>query len=486
MSQRPNILFVTTDQQRFDCLGIADSMHPVMTPHLDQLACEGIRFTSAYSDCPLCIPSRTSMMTGQAAYHHGVAKNGEFRIPEDSKMTMPGRLSNAGYQTHAAGKMQFIPPRNRNGFERMRLVPEDYVNFLETTEYRGLYRGHGIGGNEVYPVYNPVPIRYSSTHWTVNESIDFLRQRDSEKPFFLWTSFEAPHPPYDPPESFVRLYDGVNISSPVAADWNTSEELPEWVRTRKKSHKLDVLPPHIVSMARKHYYAQLTHIDYELGRLFGELKSQHLWDNTVVIFTSDHGEMLGDHGLFHKTCFYEPSSKVPFLLKPPKDWQGALTASTVSAAPIILADIYPTVLDFAGCLQEDDQKRDGRSLLNLTALSEDRPWIYGYMNDLDGLYMVTNGEWKYLYYVCGGSEQLFNLAQDPEERNDLSQDSSARNRDMLDTLRTLLTTKFPDLLAADADETGMLFHTRPKLTDEQLKATNPFAWRGPIRYGGQW
>ena len=150
VSSKPNLLLITTDQQRADCLGIERSDHPVMTPHLDQLAHEGVRFSRAYSDCPLCIPARTTIMTGQCAYTHGVHTNGEFRIPVPGDNTLPGKLTAAGYQTHAAGKMHFYPPRNRNGFERMRLLPEDYVNDLEQTPYAGMYRGHGIGGNEVF------------------------------------------------------------------------------------------------------------------------------------------------------------------------------------------------------------------------------------------------------------------------------------------------------------------------------------------------
>ncbi|MGG1516895.1 sulfatase-like hydrolase/transferase [Paenibacillus oryzisoli] len=484
MSKRPNILLVTTDQQRADCLGISDSRHPVMTPHLDQLASEGVRFTRAYSDCPLCIPSRTTIMTGKAAYTHGVATNGEYLIPEAPELTLPGRLRHAGYQTHAAGKMHFIPPRNRNGFERMRLVPEDYVNFLETTDYRGLYRGHGLGGNEVYPTFSAVPTRYSATHWTVNESIEFLRQRDTETPFFMWTSFEAPHPPYDPPESYVRLYDGVDIPQPAMAEWAEEEQLPTWVRYRRRSHKLDHLPQHVIALARKHYYAQITHIDYELGRLFGEMKSQGIWNDTLVIFTSDHGEMLGDHGLFHKTCFYESSANVPFLLKPPLGAEGSLTPSTVISTPIALADIYPTALHYADLLDPSDGARDGRSLLDLHNLERERPWLYGFMNEWDGLYMITNGEWKYVYYVLGGNEQLFYLPDDPAECRSMLETPEGRLQ--LPLMRRLLAERFPNLLASGCGEAAAFIRVEAEVPAEQLTVSNPFAWRGPIRYGGHW
>lgn len=487
MQKKPNILLITTDQQRADGLGIEQSGHPVMTPHLDQLAYEGVRFSRAYSDCPLCIPSRTTIMTGRTAYRHGVDTNGEFRIPERREHTLPGRLASVGYQTHAAGKMHFYPPRNRNGFERMRLLPEDYVNWLEQTEYRGMYRGHGLGGNEVHPAFSAMPTEYTSTHWTVSESIDFLKQRDEEAPFFLWTSFEAPHPPFDPPERFVRLYEGVDIPTPVVGEWSGEGE-PEWVRHRRISRKLDRLSDDVVRAARKHYYAMITHIDYELGRLFGELKGQSLWDDTIIVFASDHGEMLGDHGLFHKSCFYEASARVPLIVKPAASLPLPLEAGSVCKQPVLLADLYPTLTELAGCSETaDNEERDGRSLFKaMDELAEDR-LLFGYIQDDGGLYMVTDGNWKYVYYSQDRREQLFHLADDPHELHDLSVGASDILNEKLASYRRQIATTFADhdLL----DENGELLlgvNVRELEDDRKIRQKNPFAWRGPIRYGGHW
>lgn len=479
MSRKPNILLITTDQQRADCLGIEKSAHPVMTPHLDQLADEGVRFSRAYSDCPLCIPSRTTIMTGKAAYEHGVDTNGEFRIPEEREHTLPGRLTSVGYQTHAAGKMHFYPPRNRNGFERMRLLPEDYVNDLERTEYKGMYRGHGLGGNEVYPVFSAVPIQHTSTHWTVSESIDFLRQRDGESPFFMWTSFEAPHPPFDPPEQFVSLYRDLPISKPLAGAW-TGEGEPEWVHHRRLSRKLDRLNDEVILAARKHYYAMITHIDYELGRLFGELKQQGLWDNTIIVFASDHGEMLGDHGLFHKSCFYDPSARVPLIIKPGGDVKLPLGPGSVCDRPVMLADLYPTLTQLAGCsVERDRDQRAGRSLIEAMEDPNGDRVLLGYIQDEGGLYMSTDGKWKYVYYAQDAKEQLFHLESDPYEMQDLAPESEHAER--LAHYRSLLSERFPDTAAAEGRK------GQSSEDDERKhRQKNPFAWRGPIRYGGHW
>ncbi len=465
-------------------MGIANSPHPVMTPHMDQLAREGVRFDSAYSDCPMCIPARKTIMTGRCAYTHGIAKNAAVPMPEEPQLTLPGKLTAAGYQTHAAGKMHFHPSRARSGFERMRLHPDDYVNWLERTPYAGKYRGHGLGGNEVYPTYAAMPAEYTHTHWIVEESIDFLRQRDSDNPFFLWTCFEAPHTPYDPPESFVRLYDGIPIPSPASADWSEGEEVPPWVKIMRWLHNSDLHPDHVVQAARKHYYASITHVDYELGRLFGELKMQGLWDNTIILFTSDHGDMLGDHGLFQKSCFYEPSARVPFLLRLPEHLREGHKPGSIIHNAVQLADIYPTLLGLAGCSPDaiGVPERDGVNLMRLLEEPLQRRWIFGYSNVQDGLYMATDGEWKYLYYVCGGLEQLFNVKNDPNELINLVKDSHYKV--IVEEGRSRLAAKFPQLVEADQLSSSGLKFTEPPADDEdETRSLNPYAWKGPMRYG---
>lgn len=482
---RPNILLVTTDQQRGDCIGIERSAHPVMTPHMDQLAREGVRFTSAYSDCPMCVPARKTIMTGRCASTHGVANNAAKAMPEQSHLTLPGRLTSAGYQTHAAGKMHFHPARARSGFERMRLHPDDYVNWLERTPYAGTYRGHGLGGNEVYPTYSAMPAEYTHTRWIVEESIDFLRQRDPEHPFFMWTCFEAPHTPYDPPESYVRLYDGIEAPDPISAEWSETEEVPFWVRMQRWMHKSDLLPEAVVKAARKHYYASITQVDYELGRLFGELKLQGLWENTIILFTSDHGDMLGDHGLFQKSCFYEPSARVPFLLRLPERLSNGYTPGSRMDEAVMLADIYPTLLGLAGCPTDNDAApgRDGINLMSLSTKTSSRQrWIYGYSDVQDGMYMTTNGEWKYLYYVCGGREQLFNVEGDPGETTNLAE--SDHHREIVAASRARLAHKFPELMqAGERSASGMKMTIPPAVDENEIRALNPYAWKGPMRYG---
>ena len=150
MSKKPNIVLITADQWRGDCLGCAEGRHPVMTPHMNQLAAEGVRFTQAYADCPVCMPQRVTLLTGQVASQFGLPHNFAQRSPVDVQTSLPTRLAReAGYQTKAIGKMHFQPGRARMGFEHIALHPNDYVIWLEETPNAGMYRGHGPGGNEV-------------------------------------------------------------------------------------------------------------------------------------------------------------------------------------------------------------------------------------------------------------------------------------------------------------------------------------------------
>ncbi|HEX9922753.1 MAG TPA: sulfatase-like hydrolase/transferase [Anaerolineae bacterium] len=175
-TDRFNTVFIVADQWRGDCLGLLDGPHPVMTPHVNQLAAEGVRFTQAYADCPLCMPQRATMLTGQYASRFGLPYNfwPDHRTPVAPATGLPGRLTReAGYQTKAIGKMHFYPDRARLGFEHIVLHPNDYVNWLEDQGFGGMYRGHGLGGNEVYPAVSAVPERFSHTHWIVRFPPDF-------------------------------------------------------------------------------------------------------------------------------------------------------------------------------------------------------------------------------------------------------------------------------------------------------------------------
>lgn len=484
-AEKPNIVYIVLDQWRGDCLGIADSAHPVMTPHFDQIAYEGIWYERAYADCPVCMPQRATMLTGFTASQHGMPHNfmSGPRSPIDIEQSLPYRLTReAGYQTKAVGKMHFFPERARFGFEDISLHPNDYVNFLEEQGWGGFYRGHGLGGNEVYPAVSALPEHLTHTHWIVDEGIRFLGRRDPDCPFMLWLVFEAPHSPFDPPEPFDRTYDDFDIPEAAVGDWVGAEDEPPSLIADRIARKSDRISPQILTRARRHYYGQITHIDYQLGRLFGELKARGLYDNTIIVITSDHGEHLGDHGLFAKSTFLESSARVPIILRLPREHGIATPLGPPEASggriynrrdqtPALTADIAPTLLELAGL--QPDQAMDGRSLLQLP---EERV-ICG---ESRGAVFATNGRLKYIHYFAGGSEQLFDVSSDADDRFNL-----ARQAEYGEELRALKTELIAYLRANERPSVvdGELLVTETTLNIDQLRAQNTAAWRGPLRYG---
>ena len=462
-----------------------------MTAHFDQIAYEGIWYERAYADCPVCMPQRATMLTGFTGSQHGMPHNfmSGPRTPIALEQSLPYRLTReAGYQTKAVGKMHFLPERARFGFEDISLHPNDYVNFLEESGYGGFYRGHGLGGNEVYPAVSALPEHLTHTHWIVDEGIRFLQRRDPECPFMLWLVFEAPHSPFDPPEPFDRIFDEVDIPEAVVGDWVGAEDEPQSLIADRIARKSDRVSPQVLQRTRRHYYGQITHIDYQLGRLFGELKARGLYDNTVIVITSDHGEHLGDHGLFAKSTFLESSARVPIILRLPREHGIAtplespprfprLTGGGIPEdnrrveTPALTADIAPTLLELAGL--QPNQEMDGVSLLQLP---EDRT-IYG---ETQQSVFATDGVFKFIHYFAHGAEQLFDLNRDADDRDNLAgQETYA---DAQAALKTALINYLRANRRPAVVEDALLVTDSP-LDCDKLRAQNTAAWRGPLRYG---
>lgn len=474
---RPNIVLITADQWRGDCVGYRSHRHPVMTPHINQLAAEGIDFTHAYTDCPVCMPQRATILSGKTGASLGVLSNFNCRTPVEDEYTLPRLLfREGGYQTNAIGKMHFSPARARLGFEHVTLHPNDYVIWLEDMGYGGMYRGHGLGGNEVYPATSAVPERFSHTHWIVDQSVRFLSERDPENPFFLWMVFEAPHSPFDPPEPYDRMYDNFTIPAPIMGEWQKTE-CPLSVTEKTIRYKFNDLNGEMLEESRRKYYGQITHIDYQLGRFLGELKSLKLYDNTVIIFTSDHGEHLGDFGLFGKTTFLSGSADVPLIIKPAEnaDFKGL---GKQCSTPVLTADIYTTILGFAGI---ESDPGDGKSLADTVAGKNDNRTIFGEFGENGfGTAFAVHGNYKYIYYVKGGKELLFDVDSDPDNIYNLAHDPQFCG--IKENLRAALI-EFLVKRNRPMIKDNNLAITEPKSNPDKNRTANPFALRGPMHYG---
>ncbi|MBI3986381.1 MAG: arylsulfatase [Lentisphaerae bacterium] len=415
---RPNILLVMTDQQRGDCLSLAG--HPVLlTPMMDSIGGQGVHFRSAYSTCPSCIAARRSLMTGQTAPTHGMVgymDGQEWNEPP----TLPGVLRSAGYHTALVGRdMHLYPARKRYGFDEM-VISSDYQRYLSDNQTGDRLAGfdHGISGNGWTARPWHLDEKLHHTTWAVTESLRFLERRDPTAPFFLVTSFVAPHPPLVPPAFYMDRYLRQDLPPPVIGDW----AVPPPRRGLPVESDLVHLEGEALRSARAGYYGLINHIDDQLYRLLGGRRALTGGDlhNTVVIFTSDHGEMLGDHHLFRKCYPYEGSAHIPFLIRGP-----GVAPGRVCDVPVCLEDVMPTVLELAGCpIPSTVEGRSLAPILRGTTDRLDREVLHGEhatcYSAAQANHFLTDGRTKYIWFSHDGREQFFDLVADPGETRNLA------------------------------------------------------------------
>lgn len=428
MASLPNIILIITDHWRGDCFGHLG--HPVAeTPHLDSLSRRGISFTRAYVPSASCIPARRSLVSGQTPNRTGFLGYHDY-VDWDYPQTMAGELRNHGYQTINVGKTHYYPRRACLGYEVM-ITPEDYADWLSRHPLGETEKlGHGVHGNSWMARPNHLPERLSEEHWFVGQAEQQLTRRDPQRPFFLTLSFNGPHPPWCPPQVYYDQFIDRPLPPPIVGDW-AAHHAEEAGAPLDANTWRGRLPDHLNQRARAGYFGYLAFLDAQVGRLINFLQRSPAiedWRNTLFVFTSDHGEMLGDHNLWRKSYAYEASARVPFLVIPPAGLPGP--RGTHCDALVGWEDLMPTLLDLVGA--PIPEQVEGRSLC---------PWILGeipdewrawYHHEHSPCYSGTNANqaligsrWKYIWNPITGDEQLFDLEQDPEERHDLVDDPGA-------------------------------------------------------------
>lgn len=432
--EKPNILLITTDQQRFDTINALGNKY-IFTPHLNWLVDQGITFMRCYTSSPICMAARATIMTGRHGYTTGLTGNNDRIKPMTDNPTLPGILTCSGYQTRAQGKMHFSPMRANYGFEYMEL-PMDYYRERNRNAQLGLPKDHGVGENEIEPVISTVDEADSLTCWTVKRSIDFLETRDETRPFFLWTSFTKPHPPFDPCMNYWTLYQNRDVPSPVYGDWSRQvEDIPQgYMQPTYLLNNAYRLGEEQMKDVKRAYYACITQIDYSLGLLFARMRELGLFENTWIIFTTDHGDMQGDHHMGAKTTFFEGSAHIPLIIRPPfSSWEPNPLSGKKCDTLVNLADIMPTVLNIAGSMVPEGI--DGTDLLQLVDNPGNSRDFFGNCND--DFLTVIDGEYKYMWTALGGDELMFNLHSDPHEQHNLA--GMAVEQEKLKFMRSKLT-----------------------------------------------
>ena len=433
--KRPNILFITTDEQRFDCLGCYGN--PVIrTPNVDRIAEQGVRFERGYVQNPMCMPSRMAIMTGRYCSENGCNINC-VGIPEHEQAdTFIQALHDAGYMTAAIGKMHMMPKWGPFGFAYLDLVEgkadlnNQYIDYLKARGLNGK-QNEAKGEEDGPPGTRTSALATEDTidAFVGRRGVRWLDDWCGDEPFFLWLSFSNPHFPFDPPEPYDTMYDPATVPGPVWREGEMDDKPTQRQLQRERGY--DRYSDDELRKVIAHYYGNVTLVDDQVGKVLEVLERKGLMEDTLIAFTSDHGDHLGDHRLLHKSgvTFYDISVRVPYLVRYPKLFpQGAVCEDLVEAI-----DLPATFLDVAGVTAPSAMQ--GRSLVGLAdgklddwrddAFSEIdlhiNPKMHG-PNDpgsRDYVAMICTREWKYVHFPNLGIGELYDLVSDPHELTNL-------------------------------------------------------------------
>ena len=488
----PNVLVFITDQQRYD--GVGYSGNPLLrTPNIDQIALRGVQLSRYYVNNPVCMPARATLLTGQTPRGHGVRTNG---IPLDPAIpTMTQALMDAGYRTHSCGKLHYqnyftphgstvdpalvqIDPKvdlERRDLwcaGRITSLPSPYYGF-ESSDYLG-FHGNGTFGQylqwlerehpHAVPLLSPdhprvtptgaeqswksaLPSELHYTTWTADRAIAFLQEPEvRNRPFFLWCSFSDPHHPYGPPAPYDDLYDPASVPMPTRREGELDDLAPFYREIFERDLQLSgrgkaakTSDPHLREIIA-HTYGMIGLIDDNVGRVMKALDTQGLRENTIVVFLSDHGDMLGDHWMLNKGPFhFEGLLHVPMVWS----WPGHFPEGRVASGLSSHLDFAPTILELCGvAIPEGSVPPEpeaplaappwpGRSVVPmLTGEAEAIQDVVVVENDEDylGLRLRTliTDQWKITVYAGQPFGELFDLADDPGELRNRWDDPSYR------------------------------------------------------------
>jgi arylsulfatase len=430
VTDRPNVLWYVTDQQRFDTIAALGNAF-VRTPTIDALVAGGTAFTHAYCQSPICTPSRASFMTGMYPSRVHNCRNGNEDWPNHPPL-ISKLIADVGYDCGMVGKFHLqssghrTEPRLDDGYRFWKFSHAPRDDWETGHHYAEWVRAQGGDLNALRESPERVPAELHQTTWATDESIAFVDE-SREGPWFLTVNVYDPHPPFIPPKSYADRYDPAAMPGPhfedrdlatqaalAAVDFQTASRRPDEFDGRR---------------VQALYYAMIEQVDDQLARLLQHLDATGQRENTIVVFTSDHGETLGDHGLLYKGCrFYEGLVRVPLILQGPGIVAGQRCDDLVE-----LIDISATLLDLCGARRPEAMQ--GRSLLPVlcgeTGGYEPREFVRcEYFDALDPHFCIGDGDhtfatmyrdhrWKLVVYHGHGVGELYDLATDPWEHDNL-------------------------------------------------------------------
>lgn len=453
MKQKNNLIFITTDQQRFDSLR-AYGFAQAKTPNLDRLCEEGTVFERCYVTAPICVPCRSTMMTGLYPSVLGTLNNVSWM--DENIPTWPMWASKQGIRTSGIGKMHFAPWDILAGFEeriicedkRHYYIPDDHYRFLEDNGKKRISPVQFPQYKETCgaPFY-PYSSEYYPDLYIADRAVEWIDEHSDEQ-FATWVSFIGPHDPYDPPEEYKDLYRVEDMPDPIPMAEDLSDKTAYQLCNEERPGKYtSVFQCDYMSATteqrkywKKNYMTNISVIDEGIGRIFALLDKKDLWKNTTVVFTSDHGDALGDHGLVFKKFFYESMTHVPLIVKGP-----GVPANERRSALVSTADLVPYFLDVLEV--EHLEHEQGVSLKK--AIDEPEAALHDFVfSENEGHYMVFDGRYKLSYFV-GRISEFYDLQEDPNEM--VNEIANPKYQDII--------AKFKDELIKHMDECNV-FKTR--------------------------
>lgn len=483
---RPNILFIMVDEMKWNVMSCAG--HPwVKTPNLDRLAREGTRFATAYTVAPICTPSRYSFFTSRYAHVHGATDNST--PTREPQVLLPAVLKHAGYQTAISGKLHFIPASLDYDFDYFWSFSGEGPRKLPTWPQE-VEKKHGRNAArrlEIQPFPDDplgrdlgkltYPKEDSQTFWITDRAVDFLRLRDQARPFFLFVSYLDPHSPSHLCEPYWKMFDAGKMPLPPTFKHDPAKP------SHTAANRHEVNDPKIVQAMTAAYFAKVTMVDDNVGRLLGQVRELGLAENTLILFTADHGNMLGDLNRWFKGAMYEGSARIPLLIKAPPTSPFATQFNRGAVVSNIVEniDVMPTLCEIAG-VPLPARGIQGRSLTRLVAgkASDWKERAFAERNSS----MIRASQYKYIKNERtnarrgGGEPELYDLTKDPLETNNLAKDPA--HTAVLKRLAAQLETWQKDIppvpiiegVAPQAPGDGPAPVEKPKKKDRKRKAAN--------------
>jgi len=447
---RPNILWLCTDQQRFDTIRALGNSK-INTPHLDQLCADGVAFTNAFCQSPVCTPSRASFLTGRYPRTTRCRQNGQ-QIPAD-EILLPKRFADAGYRCGLAGKLHLascsdgkIEARIDDGYHDFWWSHHPQPDWGNANTYTAWLTEQGQRWEDLYEQppsgsgfwKNGIPAEFHQTTWCAEMAVKFIHENARQSWFFSFNSF-APHHPFDPPAEYRERYDPDDMPLPKRRESELDSKPSfqqldaEWAHNSPGEFHAGAMTDQDRREVTAAYYAMCEHIDHEVGRILSALDETGQRNNTLVIFMSDHGEMLGDHGIYFKgPHFYDEALRVPLILR----WPGKFAADHRVDGLTELIDLAPTLLEAAG-IEPPPDRLQGRSLFpHLTAEADPshhrdavfceyyNAWAHG---DAYATMIRTETE-KLVRYHGTDQGEYYDLAEDPDEFENRYLDSARSKR----------------------------------------------------------